>query len=155
VPRSGDARRALIEALGLVRKAQMEARKGVARLSRLADKVEGGRELLLRLETLNIVLERVALRLNTLLVTGVLSRELLEPVSALVKELYSESRDLGPSIAQALSELDDILESIAATAPPPEPLTRREYLREEARSIILEARREAEKRIGQAEGLGA
>jgi len=156
VPRSNDARRAIIEALGLVRKAQVEARKGAMRLSRLADKIEGGRQMLVALETLDLVLERIALRLNTLLVTGVITKELVAPVSALVKELYQQSQDLGPSISQALSELDDILESLAATAPAAEPLYKREEdLREEARNIILEAQREAEKRLGQAESLGA
>jgi len=156
VPRSSDARRAIIEALRLVRKAQVEARKGARRLSRLADRIEGGRQMLVALETLDLVLERIALRLNTLLVTGVITRDLIAPVSALVKELYQQSQDLGPNIAQALSELDDILESLTAAAPAPEPLyTKEEELRAEARDIILEARREAEKRLGQAEGLGA
>jgi len=156
VPRSSDARRAIIDALGLVRRAQREARKGARRLSRLAGRIEGSRQMLVTLETLDLVLERIALRLNTLLMTGVITRDLIAPVSVLVKELYQQSQDLGPSISQALSELDDILESLAAAAPASEPFYRREEeLRDEARSIILEARREAERRLGQAESLGA
>ena len=154
MPRSRDTRRAIIEALGLVRRAQMEARKGVARLARIADKVEGGREILVSLETLNLVLERVALRLNTLLATGVITPGLLAPIAALVKELYEESRDLGPGISQALSELDDILEALYTWSSGGHPSIAEDAVRAEARMVIEEARREAEKKVGGLEELG-
>ena len=103
----GSLRGYIVRALTEVRRAQVRIRVARSRLEALND-VEG----VVRLEALNEVLERVALRLETLLVLGVASSELLRASLVAVRVLELLKQYAPPDVRHLVAEIQQALERI-------------------------------------------
>ncbi len=145
----------MTEALALVRRAQIEVRRAKARaktMSKLLSEAEY-RELVTSLETLDIVLEKVALRLQTMLVAGVINRELLEAPREILRKAMSISSMIPPSIGETLAEITDAIDILISSAPTmPEEVPSLIGISESspsdyAESVLREAREEARRRL--------
>ena len=153
-----DLRILVASALRSSRMALHQVRRARWRLERH----EESKSLLLQLLTLEYVLERIILRLETIAVSGLVTRELLALPLALIREL---EHTLGPALPEATALIEEIgsaLEEAYESAAPSPSLGGLsegipDTVREEARLVIEEARREADKRLRgqQEEPLGA
>ncbi|MCE4617956.1 MAG: hypothetical protein F7C82_00915 [Desulfurococcales archaeon] len=148
-----DAMRMVLNTLSAVRRAQLEVRKAKIRaksMSKLVSKEEYN-NLLIVLETIDVVLERVALRLQTILASGILTRDLILLPKAVIERTAELSSTIPPSLTQSLAEITDMLEVLAAIAPtPPDtPIYSLEAQppSEEIEEVLREAREEARKRL--------
>ncbi|MCE4600084.1 MAG: hypothetical protein F7C38_00760 [Desulfurococcales archaeon] len=145
----------MMEALALVRRAQIEVRRAKARaktMSKLLSEAEY-RELATSLETLDIVLEKIALRLQTMLVAGVINRELLEAPREILRKAMSISSMIPPNIGETLAEISDAIDMLISSAPTmPEEAPSLIEMSESspsdyAESVLREAREEARRRL--------
>lgn len=148
-----DAMRMVLNTLSTVRRAQLEARKAKIRarsMSRLVSREEYD-QLLVALETIDIVLERVALRLQTILASGIITRELVLVPKAVVERASQYTSTIPPNLSQALAEITDMLEYLAATAPSPTgpqaPIPDMQPSSEEVEEVLRDAKEEARKRL--------
>lgn len=153
-----DAMRMVLNTLSTVRRAQLEVKKAKARarsMSRLVPREEYN-NLIVTLETIDIILERVALRLQTILASGIITRDLLIVPKAVVEKASELSSSIPLGLTQYLAEITDMLEVLASTAPasPDTPSYMGDFTpsREEVEEVIREAREEAKRRL-EPEGL--
>lgn len=143
---SGDPVKLLLEALGRIRVARAEVRRGLARL-RSRRGLPGTEEAILLLETLDILLEIVSIRLQVVLSAKLYSRDYLALPLALLGEIERRSAILPPQLAEALSSIEETLIAAATGMGPPTRELVPEPVRLEARSIIEKAEEEAKKRL--------
>lgn len=106
----------IVKALTEVRRAQVRIRVARSRLESLND-IEGA----VRLEALNEVLERIALRLETLLVLGTASPELLRASLVAGKAVEPLKQHAPPDVRHMVMEVQQALERIHSITAPPEP----------------------------------
>jgi division protein CdvB (Snf7/Vps24/ESCRT-III family) len=153
--RKKDAMKAIMEALALVRKAQLEVRRAKSRartMSKLLS-IQEYKDLMEALETLDIILERVALRLQTILVTGVFNKELLETPKEILVRALNISSMIPPSITQSLAEITDTLDVLASHAPSipeasiPAVEESNSHVSENVEEVLREAKEEARRRL--------
>ncbi|MEB3764559.1 MAG: hypothetical protein GSR77_00100, partial [Desulfurococcales archaeon] len=96
-----DLRKATVDALTLSKIALHEVKKARAKLKAL-----GQTSLDEYLTALELVLERVVLRLTTITATGIATRELIAPVLVLIKNATEYFTALPPGITSSLHELE-------------------------------------------------
>ncbi len=142
----GDPVKLLLEALGRVRVARGEVRRGLARL-RSRRGLPGTSEAIVLLETLDILLEIVSIRLQIILSSRIYSRDYLALPLALLNEVGRRSADLPPQLAEAISSIEESLVAAATSVGPPTRELVPEHVRAEARSIIEKAEEEAKRRL--------
>lgn len=132
-----DLRRLLLEALGSVRRSQYRVRAMVRRAGR-----EGlGAGSVGRLLACEYVLERVALRLETLYVAGFATKGSLELPYRLLVEAHSMVAGIHPELYYSVSELLEAIERIQSALPEaPEAWGLGEGVDEEVRRVLEEAR---------------
>ncbi len=141
-----DVRRALLYALAQARQARVQLRKAKARLRNKPP--EQTRQLLLMIETLDIALEAIIIRLDTMLSANLYGVELLGLPIELVRRLKPMTRGLPPVIRELVDSVGESLEVASKWVPGGfEGLGLREEIREEAKKIIEEAEKEARKRL--------
>ncbi len=140
-----DIRKAVVDALTNAKIALHEVKKARSKL-----KIIGETELEEYLIALEIILERIVLRLTTMTATGLITRELIAPILVLLQNSIEYFSALPPGIMSNLYELESILTQMANQAPGEEPLehliTNTQY-RKESQEILVQAREEARKRI--------
>ncbi len=141
-----DPSRLLLEALGRVRAARAEVRRGLARL-RSRRGLPGTLEAMILLETLDVLLEIISIRLQVILSTRIYDREYLALPLALLGEIEKRSAGLPPQLAEAVSSIEESLVAAASGMGPPTINLVPETVKEEARSIIEKAEEEAKRRI--------
>jgi hypothetical protein len=149
--RREDPRRLVARTLTLVRQAITSIQRAEWRLlqTKTADQ-----QLLSNLETLRLLLERIALRLETIAVTGILSEELISLPLELIKLSKSKLLPGLVDISPIIDDLDAALSTIYSDTSSDElaGLTlREEPITPEAERILREVEEEAKKRV--AEGL--
>jgi len=146
-----DATRMVTDALVIVRRAQLEARRAKVRVERMKGLLPDNEytNLLLSLETLDNILERVAIRLETILTSGIITAELLALPRALITKASEQLKDLPPELFESLAEIGDILDYVASNAPsqPEIPISINTETSEEVNNILEEAKKEAEKKL--------
>ncbi len=142
-----DLRKATVDALTLSKIALHEVKKARVKLKAL-----GQTSLDEYLTALELVLERVVLRLTTITATGIATRELIAPVLVLIKNATEYFMALPPGITSSLHELEAALTIMFEQAPGDETLesvfvdTR---YKAETEKILEEAREEARKKLGE------
>ncbi|MCE4619663.1 MAG: hypothetical protein F7C33_01435 [Desulfurococcales archaeon] len=143
--------RMVMDALLVVRRAQLEVRRAKARARQLEGVLPAGeyRNLILSLETIDNVLERVAVRLETILASGIITADLLRLPRVLVSKASSQLANIPPELSQSLAEINDILDAIIAQAPEgaPEIPIAEENVEESAEEVLEEAKKEAVRRL--------
>jgi hypothetical protein len=138
---------AVAQALTLTRRALQALDRAVWKARSLG---EEGRSLLYYIVVLQLVLERVALRLETIANTGIITRGMLATPMMLVKESMSWLKAASIDVAPLIYDIDSILTGLYETLPEPTPLGTSEIPEENKRDvqrILDEVRREAEKRV--------
>jgi len=128
-------------ALGLVRQALYSVRRAKWMLERRGTEEKG---LLRYLEILELTLERIALRLETIATTGIMTPEMILLPRALIQEV-SKMMSL-PQVEPVLSEIDLTLSALAELSQAEIPETMLTHVSEEARRILREIEAELEKR---------
>lgn len=147
-----DAVTLALTTLSAVRRAQAEVKRAKARargVSRLVSSEEY-RNLLMGLETLDVLLERVALRLETILASGLVTRDLVSTPKTVIERAAELASSVSPAISNSLAELTDMMELLASMAPQaPGALYTGEpaAAAAEAEEVLKEAREEAKKRL--------
>ncbi len=149
--RRADPRRLLIDAIYRARLAQTEVRRAKTRLRSLPSKPPEVGRLLVSLEVLELALEAVVIRLETMLAANVFSGGLLALPVAILEELGEYARGLPPALADAIGGVEDALRSLAAMPQVSEDVAlHRDEAREEARKILEEAAEAAKRRMEEA-----
>lgn len=120
-------------ALAEVRKAQMKTRLAAERLKRH----ESG-EAVVSLIALHDVLERIALRLETMHVLGYATAELVKSPLAMIEALRVLKTGAPPEVHYLITAVQEAVERIASFSQP-EVQLKEEELREEAMKIVKEA----------------
>ncbi len=135
--------------------AAVAAKTAATRLHMLLHRIEylAGRgdeqaaKLAKKLRTLQLALERVSVRLETLAYTGVASVEELSTIREVLRMLDTEYRGVLPGLETVLSDIEALVVEAATTSgielEPSEPSSK---ISEEAKRIIEEARIIAEER---------
>ena len=144
-------RRRLIEALTLIRNAEIKLRYLRARLN--ASKTGISRDVINYIDRAEILLERISLRLETILYLGVLSKALLEEPKILAATLKELSSKVLSEASYLFSHLNDLILEIYEELPEgpliEPPIAGREAgeveLNEEARKVLMDAERVASK----------
>ncbi|MEB3760339.1 MAG: hypothetical protein GSR72_06000 [Desulfurococcales archaeon] len=142
-----DLRKATVDALTLSKIALHEVKKARAKLKAL-----GQTSLDEYLTALELVLERVVLRLTTITATGIATRELIAPVLVLVKNATEYFTALPPGITSSLYELEAALTVMFEQAPGDETLESvfvDARYKAETEKILEEAREEARRKLGE------
>ncbi len=150
--RREDPREGLLRAIAMIRRALAELKRAEWRARRLS---QSDPQILKYILALQLVLERVLLRLETIAVTGIITRDLLRLPLSLVKEALSEIRPPVPALSSALLEIENVLGHVYTILPEtPESIdvtsTQAAFDSEQARAVLREALREAERRIEEA-----
>ncbi|MFN4045959.1 MAG: hypothetical protein ACK4H7_01290 [Acidilobaceae archaeon] len=124
----------LVRALTSVRKAQIKVNMAIERLKAIKEF-----EAASRLTALNHILERISLRLETIIVTRQLSGETVKSLITLSKALETLKIHAPPHTHYAITEVQESLENIYGNLTP-EPLKLNpETVKSEAEEIIKEA----------------
>ncbi len=142
-----DLRKATVDALTLSKIALHEVKKARAKLKAL-----GQTSLDEYLTALELVLERVVLRLTTITATGIATRELIAPVLVLVKNATEYFTALPPGITSSLYELEAALTVMFEQAPGDETLESvfvDARYKAETEKVLEEAREEARRKLGE------
>ncbi|MCX8196160.1 MAG: hypothetical protein N3F67_03685 [Acidilobaceae archaeon] len=133
-----ETRAAVLKALAEIRRAQVKVRL-------LGERMRGlDEESALRLLALWELLERLALRLETISVLGVASPDLMRGPLALMIAMEALKAYAPPDVRYMLSTIERSVETIYSGLP--EPRLAAEELREEAEQIVREALEAARKR---------
>ncbi len=96
-----------MRALAKIRRAQIRIRIARSKLESLND-IEGA----VRLEALNEILERIALRLETILILGVVSSELLRVLTTTKVAVESLKQYAPPDIGHVVMEIQQVIGKI-------------------------------------------
>ncbi len=141
------------DTLVVVRRAQLESRRAKIRARQMKNILtsEEYNNLILSLETIDNILERIAVRLETILASGIVTSDLLVIPRSLIEKASESLQDLPPELAQSLAEIGDMLEVMVSEAPSPQTdvLFVAEPAAKEAEKILEEARREARKKLAE------
>ncbi len=152
-----DTRKLILSALAAVNAAQLELSRSEWRLKSMTSRIPEAKALLEKIFFYNILLEKIKIRLNTILISGILNRELIAPIYEAVKIAEDTMKGLPPTVASPLMELETILATLYETLPSteePEMVMPERQATEEAKRILSLAQNEARKRleeIGQTE----
>jgi len=138
----GGLRGYVLRALTEIRRAQVRIRIARSRLEALND-IEGA----VRLEALNEVLERIALRLETILVLSTASPELLRALVTAGRALEPLQHHAPPDIKQMIVEVQETLDKIQNTLTPVEPVVSNPSIGDEAEEVLREAMEVARRKV--------
>jgi len=139
----GGLRGYVLRALTEIRRAQVRIRIARSRLEALND-IEGA----VRLEALNEVLERIALRLETILVLSTASPELLRALVTAGRALEPLRHHAPPDIKQMIVEVQETLDKIQNTLTPVEPVVSNpSIVGGEAEEVLREAMEVARRKV--------
>jgi len=139
----------LLQALSQARRARLEIRRARARLRGMSG--EEARRLQILLDTVDNALEAVTLRIETMLASGVYTRELAGLPLEVTRRLSSMG-GLPPAIAEILSSVEDSLQALVAQAPEAPALepARVDSVEAEAARILREAEKAARRKLEEA-----
>ncbi|MEM4928917.1 MAG: hypothetical protein QXE20_03740 [Acidilobaceae archaeon] len=134
---------ASIEALSKIRALQLKIRIAMSRPNPAESK-----DYAVKLETLSEVLERVALRLETAIYTGIASEAIAESLTVFAIALYKLKRGLPPSLQhEALTIWGELAEISKSMAPDLFPNAFQDALEEDAERVLREAEEEVKRRL--------
>ncbi|MEB3844965.1 MAG: hypothetical protein LRS48_04715 [Desulfurococcales archaeon] len=140
----------VIEAISHVTKAKIEVEHAKWRLQSLPD--PEAKRIAVKLESLSLLLEKVSLRLNTFLQTGIITRDLVQDALETVKKGIEGSQGLPPALAATLWDLEavlgDLYENTERALPDIQHIVSNmeNSLDRRAEAILSEASRQAEAR---------
>lgn len=100
---------AVIQALSAARQALLKTRMQIRRIRILAGKDESARSMLESLYAAEALLERVVLRLETISVAGIVTREGLDIPLRIVRWMSENTKGLPPDVSSVLSFVDEAL----------------------------------------------
>jgi len=133
----------ILRVLVEIRRAQVRIRSAKAKLQSLND-VESAA----RLEALDELLERIALRLETLLVLGFASGELVRAAAVASRAIEPLKHHAPPDVAYILSDTQSVIEKLyntwsSSSIEPIQPITR-----SEVEEVLREAIEKAKAKVG-------
>ncbi len=140
----------VIEAISHITKAKIEVEHAKWRLQSLPD--AEAKRIAVKLEGLSLLLEKVSLRLNTFLQTGIITRDLVQDALETVKKGIEGSQGLPPSLAATLWDLEavlgDLYENTKQVLPDAQHIisSMEDNLNSRAEAILSEASKKAEAR---------
>ncbi len=137
----------IVRALAEIRRVQVRIRIARSKLEALND-----REGAVRLEALNEILERIALRLETLLILGMASSELLKSFYVTSKALEPLQHYAPPDVRHMVMEVQQILDRIQNIITPVEWIENSNIPVREAEEVLREAMEIARNKINTERG---